>query len=235
MNLKNKTIVITGASDGIGREIALSLAKEGVNLVLIGRNEERLDSVLTQVKSLGAENSRSYTLDIRNYEQTKDVISQIISDFGSINVLINNAGVWHKPQNLELIGEEKALEVIETNLFGLIRITAMLLPNLKIQKEAAIINISSRSGVTAQLGQTVYGASKWGVTGFTENLKVELKGTNVRVAGVYQGKTATKMFEKANDDIDVSHGTDPKDLADVILFMLSRPPKTWLHDVRVEY
>ena len=126
-------------------------------------------------------------------------------------------------------------DVIATNLTAMIHCTQLLLPNLKKQPEAAIINISSRSGLIAPKGQSIYAASKWGVTGFTEVLKVDLKDTDIRVAGIYQGKMNTKIFEKTGDEVSTENYTNPSDLAEVIVFMLSRPSKIWLHDVRVEY
>ncbi len=136
---------------------------------------------------------------------------------------------------LEDVSEEEVDSVIDTDLKGMIYVTRFMLPILKRQKEAAIINDSSRSGVTAQAGQSIYSAAKWGVRGFTDVLKEDLKGTKVRVAGIYQGGTDTKMFEKSGEHFDQDKFISPEDLADVIVFMLSRPPKIWLHDVRVEY
>ena len=111
------------------------------------------------------------------------------------------------------------------------------MPNLKRQEEAIIINDSSRSGYLAQAGQTIYAASKFGVTGFTEVLKVDLKGSNIRVAGIYQGGTNTDLFTKGGEAVDEIRKTytDPNDLADTIVFMLTRPPKLWIHDIRITY
>jgi len=84
--------------------------------------------------------------------------------------------------------------------------------------------------------QSVYCASKFGVYGFTEVLKLDLKGTNIRVAGLYQGGTNTQLFSKANElDKPLDNFTDPADLADIIVFMLTRPPKLWIHDIRITY
>lgn len=231
MQLKNKTAVITGASDGLGREIALKLAKEGVNLVLIARNQEKLEAVKAECLQNGAPKVDIYPVDIRDTPELKKVLEQI----KTVDILINNAGIWQKVGPLEEIEESVVDDVIATNLTAMIHCTQLLLPKLKKQPEAAIINISSRSGVTTPAGQSVYVASKWGVTGFTEVLKNDLKETKVRVAGVYQGGTNTKMFEKTGENFPVNTFIDPKNLADVVVFMLSRPGQIWLHDVRVEY
>lgn len=231
MNLKNKTAVITGASDGLGREIALKLAKEGVNLALIARTKEKLEAVKAECLQNGSPKVDIYPVDIRNTPELKKTLDQI----KAVDILINNAGIWQKVGPLEEIEESVIDDVIETNLTAMIHCTQLLLPTLKKQPEAAIINISSRSGVTTPAGQSVYVASKWGVTGFTEVLKNDLKDTKVKVAGVYQGGTNTKMFEKTGENFPVNTFINPAELADVVVFMLSRPAKIWLHDVRVEY
>ncbi len=235
MNLKDKVVVITGASDGIGKQVALKLAAENVSLALIARNIERLEEVKSKCLELGSPKVEVYVCDISASDQIIENVSKIISDFGSVDILLNIAGIWQKLNLLENIDSQDIDDVIDINLKGLIKVTKALLPYLKKETESAIINVSSRSGIVANSNQSVYSASKWGVTGFTEVLKVDLKGTNIRVAEVHQGKTQTEIFSKTSDSVDISKGTKPEDLADVIVFMLSRPPQIWLHDVRVEY
>lgn len=235
MKLKGKVVVVTGASDGVGREIALKLSKKGVNLALVARSKKKLEEVAERSIKIGSPKVRVYICDIRTSTQRKKTTQKIISDFKRVNVLINNAGIWQKRGPLEKIDEKIIDEVVQTNLTGLIQFTRLLLPNIKKQKSAAIINISSRSGVRTAEGQTVYSASKWGVRGFTEVLKVDLAESNVRIAGVYQAGIRTEMFKKAKEDMPTENYTEPQDLADVVVFMLSRPPKIWLYDVRVEY
>ncbi len=235
MNLKNKAAVITGASDGIGKQVALKLAAENVSLALIARNAERLEEVKLKCIELGSPKVESYVCDISKNDQIGTTVNKIISDFGTVDILLNIAGIWQKLNLLENIDNQDIDDVIDINLKGLIKVTKALLPYLKKDSESAIINVSSRSGIVANPNQSVYSASKWGVTGFTEVLKVDLKETNIRVAEVHQGKTQTEIFSKTSDSVDTSKGIRPEDLADVIVFMLSRPPQIWLHDVRIEY
>lgn len=234
MNLKGKTAVITGASDGIGKQIALKLASQGVSLALIARNVKRLEEVRSKCIELGATKVEVYVCDLKFKEQIKTTVEKIKIDFEKIEILINNAGVWQKVAQLEEATLENIGDVISTNLTGLVMLTNLILPELRKQ-ESALINVSSHSGIEAKNGQSLYCASKWGVTGFTESLRLDLKGSSVRVAGVYQGGTQTTLFEKANDVKDITKFTKPEDLAEVIVFMLSRPPQIWIHDVRVEY
>lgn len=235
MELQNKVIVITGASDGIGKQIALRLAKEKVRLALIARDERKLREVGEKAKLLGAIDVKTYSCDLSKTGKLEKTIKSILSHFEVVDVLINNAGVWQKVMPVENIKGNVVDEVITVNLTAMIHSTRLLLPSLKSRKEAAIINIISKSGIVAQAGQSVYTASKHGAMGFTEVLKADLKDTNVRVAGVYQSGTNTRMFEKAGETFSTEKFTNPADLADVIAYMLSRPEKIWLHDVRVEY
>ena len=237
MNLKNKTVVVTGASDGIGKHIAKELAKEKVKLVLIGRNILRLKKVKEEVIKLGSPQAKTYICDLQDSSQIKLCVEKIIQDFGSIQVLVNNAGIWQKRGQLEEIDDKQVQEIIQTNLLGTIFFTKHLLPTLREQAEAAIINISSRSGVKAQAGQSVYTASKWAVRGFTKVLVEDLKNTNIKVAGVYQGGTNTDLFKKAGEDWSdekYSSFIPPQELAKTIVFMLSRPANIWLSDVGIE-
>ncbi len=235
MNLKNKIIVITGASAGIGKQISLRLSREGVSLALIGRNKKRLKEVADESKKLGAIKVETYVCDILKNEDLEKTVKLIVSDFKIIDILINNAGIWQKFAPVEKIDKKIIDSVIGTNLIALINVTRLFVPILKKRKEAAIINIVSKSGVVAQAGQSVYTASKYGARGFTEVLRLDLKDTKVKVAGLYQGGIDTDMFKKAGDNFSTKDFTDPADLADVVAFMLRQPDKIWLQDIFVSH
>lgn len=233
MKLRGKTILVTGASDGIGREISLRLAKERVKLILLSRNVEELNKVASEVKGLGAEKAMVIECDLRDPKAIEKAVKKI----EKLDCLINNAGIWQKLNDLENISEEETIDIINTNLTGLILLTKHIIPLLKRAKDAAIINISSRSGYWAGAGQSVYSATKYGVRGFTGVLREDLKESSVRVAGVYQGGTRTNMFKKAGENWPKKRYDNfipPEELAEVIVFMLSRPKHTWLPEVRVE-
>lgn len=234
MNLKNKTIIITGASDGIGKQIALRLAQENTNLILIARNKNRLEQVKKQSQKLGALKIKTHVCDITKTDLLEKTVKLIISEFKTIDILINNAGIWQKLGPIEKIKKQIIDNVISTNLTSLIHITRLLIPALKKARESAIINISSKSGIMAQEGQSVYTASKYGVCGFTEVLKIDLKNTNIKVAGIYQGGINTNMFRKTGEKFSTDDFTNPEDLADVIAYILKLPKKIWISDIRID-
>lgn len=235
MDIKNKVAVVTGASDGLGKQISLKLAKKGASFALVARNEEKLNEVKKEAEKLGSPKVICYPCDIQDKEQIKKTVQKIEVDFNEVQILLNIAGIWQKLNLLEDIPEGEVDSVINSDLTGMIHMTRLMLPILKRQDEAIILNDSSRSGVTAQPGQSVYTAAKWGVRGFTEVLKEDLKDTNVRVAAIYQGGTDTEMFNKTGEHFNQEKFIKPEELANVIIFMLTRPFGIWLHDVRVEH
>ena len=234
MDLRDKVVIVTGGSDGIGRHICLKLGAAGCKIAILGRNAERLAGVEGETRSAGAAEVRAYGCDMQQSGEIKTTAAQILADFGHVDVLINNAGVWHKTGPLDAISDEMVAATLQTNLTGTIQLTKALLPALRSREEAVILNVISKSGVVAQAGQSVYTASKYGMRGFTEVLKVDEADTGVRVAGLYQSGTNTDMFAKAGEEVPNHIFTEPDDLADVVVFMLSRPPKLWMHEVRIE-
>ncbi len=234
MQLKGKTVLVTGGSDGIGRHICLKLAAEGCNLAIMGRNRARLDAVVVEALAAGAPKAVAYAVDLMDKDGIEATSATILADFGAVDILINNAGIWHKTGPLESIDPAVLEATVQTNLTALMQLTRHLLPHLRTRDEAIIFNVVSKSGVVAQAGQSVYSATKYGVRGFTEVLREDEAQSGVRVAALYQSGTNTGLFAKAGEDVPNHIFTEPDDLADVVVFMLSRPPKLWMHDVRIE-
>ncbi|MEP2030569.1 MAG: SDR family oxidoreductase [Paracoccaceae bacterium] len=234
MNLQDKVVLVTGGSDGIGRHICLKLAAAGCQLAILGRNADRLASVEAEALAAGAPKARGTVCDMQDRAAIETTAAAVGREFGRIDILLNNAGIWHKTGPLETIDSTKVDATVQTNLTGLIHMTRACMPVLRAQKEAAILNIVSKSGVVAQAGQSVYTATKYGVRGFTEVLKEDEKDSGVRISGLYQSGTNTQMFAKAGEMVPNDIFTEPSDLADVVVFVLSRPPKLWIHDIRIE-
>lgn len=219
-----KRVLITGASDGIGRAIAECLAGD-YELFLCGRNMKKLGDVAD-----ACDGAKTFAFDINDHAARNNVLKKI----GDVDILINNAGIWHKVGGLETLSDEKVIEVINTNLVSQILLTKSLLPSMKDREGTHIINVISKSGITAQAGQTVYTASKYGMRGFTDILRADTKDNPIRVGAVYQSGTNTQMFEKAGEDCPVESFTEPEDLANVIKFMIEQPDKLVINEVRVE-
>jgi NAD(P)-dependent dehydrogenase (short-subunit alcohol dehydrogenase family) len=230
MILKDKVVIVTGASEGIGRAIAERLAKEGAKLALVARNEDRLKEAADNV------DGEAFVCDIRDKAQIQQTVDAIVAKFGGIDVLVNNAGIWQRVSQLDELSDEMVGDVLATNLTGTIFMTKYVLPHLRSKnEETAIVQVVSRSGIVAQEGQSVYTASKYGVKGFTDVLRVDLKGTSIRIGAVYQSGTDTEMFRKTGEDFSQEKFTSPADLADAVVYMLTRPPKMWLPEIQVVY
>ena len=234
MELQNKRILVTGGSDGIGKHICLKLAATGARLAILGRDETRLSEVAQACKDAGAPEALPLSCDLQDPAAIAEVSAEVLERFGGLDILINNAGIWHKTGPLDTIAPEMLQATVQTNLTGLMQMTQSVLPALRENDEAIVLNIVSKSGVVAQAGQSVYTATKYGVRGFTEVLKADEAETGVRVGGLYQSGTNTGMFAKAGEEVPNRIFTEPDDLADVVVFVLSRPPKLWIHDIRIE-
>jgi len=230
MDLAGKTAIITGAGDGLGQQIAIRLGKENAHLALIGRDKKKLEATKEMIRGT---NVGIFICDIGDIEDCKKTVNAIHKDFSSIDVLINNAGIWHKPAPLEEIDDEILQEVIGTNLLGTIQFTKYVLPHLKSKPEAAIINIISKSGIVTPKGQSVYAASKWGLRGFAEVLREDVKETNIRICNVYQGGMKTAFFRKADDNRPTDSYIDPAALADIIVSNLSQSKDLWQNEIKL--
>ncbi len=225
--MSKKRVVITGASDGIGRELA-KLLYDKYQVVLCGRDAARLKAVSEECS--GAE---YYAFDLNDSDSRKKAVEGILND-GEVDVLINNAGIWQKIGDLETIDDRVVTDVITTNLISQILFTKMFLPVMRNKAGASIINVITKSGITAQEGQSVYSASKWGMRGFTDVLRNDLKDDPIRVGAIYQSGTNTKFFEKTGETFTTDKFTNPKDIADAIMYMLSRPKHMWINEMRIE-
>lgn len=213
MQLKDKTVVITGGSDGLGFSLAKLLVSKGSKVVIIGRDKDRIDKA---VRELG-EASKGYIADVSNLKQIQSVADKL----KEVDVLINNAGIWIEGQIVDNT-EEEISQAIDINLKGVIYTTKAFLPLLKKPTESHILNISSTSGLKGRDSQAVYVATKFGVTGFTESLKVDLASSNIKVSGFYPGGMHTSLFEKVGKPKDNKDWMDTEKVADIIIFMLER-------------
>lgn len=213
MNLADKTIVITGGTDGLGLALAKALVAKQANVVIIGRVQAKVDQ---SVNELG-DTAVGYVADVRNFDE----LALISKKLDQVDVLVNNAGVWLEG----LITDNSATDIantVDTNLTGVIYATKAFLPKLTKGEETHIFNISSTSGLRGRENQAVYVASKYGVAGFTESLKSDLAKTNIKVTGFYPGGMNTNLFKKAGSAKMNSDWMDVHKVAKIIVFMLEQ-------------
>ena len=191
MDLRGKTIVVTGASSGIGRATALELARRGANLVLAARRPDRLEEVAAKCRELG----------VRAVTVPTDVTSpadcrRLIDTAGDVDVLVNNAGFAVFAPVAEA-SPDLVREMMETNYLGAFHCTQAVLPRMLARRSGTIVNVSSIAGLMGFTRMSAYCASKFALTGFTEALRDEVIGSGVRVALVCPGTTDTEFFVRA--------------------------------------
>jgi short-subunit dehydrogenase len=184
-----KTILITGASDGLGQALAEKLASEN-KVIILARNEEAMKEISGRI------GCSYYVCDVRNAKQVANAFDKISKEHDKIDVLINSAGVIVNAELVD-IPDETIENVITTNTLGTIYATKAALTRMKQQKEGLILNVVSTAGITTKATRSIYNASKWAITGFTKAIQEEAAEYNVRVTGFYPGTIRTNLFAKA--------------------------------------
>ena len=225
----NKTAFITGATSGIGKATAELFAKKGINLVLCGRRQNRLDDLKEKLED--SVKIHTLTFDVRNKEAVRDAIGSLPPEFSKIDILVNNAGNAH---GLDPI-EEGALEdwdaMLDINVKGLLYVSKAILPQMIERKEGHIINIGSTAGKEVYPKGNVYCASKHAVDAINQGMRIDLNQYGIRVGAVNPGLVETEFSNvrfKGDDDRadNVYKGFDPlrpEDIADIIYFVVTRP------------
>lgn len=192
--LKDKTALVTGASRGIGRAIAQTFAQQGANIAFTYfSSEEKAKSLEKELQNFGVK-AKGYKSNAASYEQAQDLSKNVVEDFGSIDILINNAGIT-KDNLLMRLSEEDWDKVIETNLKSLFNLTKPVSYIMLKQKKGSIINLTSIVGMKGQGGQSNYAASKAGIIGFTKSLADELGSRNIRTNAIAPGFIQTDMTD----------------------------------------
>ena len=204
--LRGKTVLLTGAAAGIGRQLTLQLAQQGCHLVLIDRDQRGLADAASEARSHGSE-VQCYECDLANAKQLQAVLQQVLQEAVVIDVLINNAGVaWYGPTHE--MSQEQWNWLMAINLLAPIQITNALLPHLLTRPDAHIVNMCSISGLVAGGRFAAYHTSKFGLVGFTESLRAEYGRSGVGVSAICPGPVRTQLYASADK---------PKDGKDVPL------------------
>jgi short-subunit dehydrogenase len=191
-SIRDKVVIITGASSGIGEVTAKACAEKGAHVVLVARREEVLQNIATSLAGYDGD-TLVIPADVSDDDAIQHVLDAALNRFGRIDVLINNAGLGVGGYLEELDGN-KLHKMIEVNLYGAIRFTQMLLPILMQQKQGTIVNISSVAGEIFAPGQAAYSATKAGLNAFSMGLRREVKQHGIHVANVMPGWTYTPMI-----------------------------------------
>ncbi|KPL61163.1 3-oxoacyl-[acyl-carrier-protein] reductase [Rossellomorea vietnamensis] len=228
MNLEGKVALVTGASRGIGREIALELAREGCNVAVnFAGSEQKANEVVDEIKSLGRE-AIAVQCNVSDADAVQAMVKETITEFGSIDILVNNAGIT-KDNLLMRMKETEWDDVININLKGVFLCTKAVTRQMMKQRSGRIINISSIVGVSGNPGQANYVAAKSGVIGLTKTTARELAPRGITVNAIAPGFISTDMTEKLPEDvrnemlkqIPLSRFGAPGDIAKVVTFVAS--------------
>ncbi len=220
MNIQGKTVLVTGASRGIGRAIALEFANQGAHrLILVARTQSRLVEVAAEIAALGVE-AVPLALDLAQPVEVNIAIAQAWRDYGPIHHLVNCAGVAYQTpflqSQLPQIQEEMAL-----NLMGMYTITRLIARRMAVQREGTIVNVSSLMGKIAAPTMATYSATKFAILGFTQALRGELAAHNIRVVALLPSLTDTDMVQKFQWFRGVSP-TTPQKVAQTLVAGLER-------------
>ncbi|WRP08414.1 3-oxoacyl-[acyl-carrier-protein] reductase [Rossellomorea aquimaris] len=228
MNLEGKVALVTGASRGIGREIALELAREGCNVAVnYSGSEAKANEVVDEIKGLGRE-AIAVQCNVSDSDAVQAMVKETISQFGSVDILVNNAGIT-KDNLLMRMKEAEWDDVININLKGVFLCTKAVTRQMMKQRSGRIINISSIVGVSGNPGQANYVAAKSGVIGLTKTTAKELAPRGITVNAIAPGFISTDMTDQLPQDvrnemlkqIPLSRFGDPQDIARVVTFVAS--------------
>ncbi len=226
--LEGKNTIITGASRGIGSGIAKVFAEQGANVAFTYSSSEGPALELQkELQGMGVK-ARAYKSNAASFEESEKLVAQVLEDFGSIDVLVNNAGIT-KDNLLIRMGEKDFDSVIEVNLKSVFNMTKAVQRTMLKQRNGSIINMSSVVGVKGNAGQANYAASKAGMIGFTKSIALELGSRNIRCNAIAPGFIETEMTEKLDektvqgwrDAIPLKRGGSLEDVANACLFLAS--------------
>ena len=226
--LNGKTALITGASRGIGKSIAIKFALEGADIAITNiADDDEFKATIKEIQNLGVK-AKGYVSNAAIFEDSQRLVDEVVKDFNRIDILVNNAGITRDTLLMRMT-EDQWDTVIAVNLKSVFNLTkAVLQPMLK-QKSGSIINMSSVVGVSGNAGQSNYSASKAGIIGFTKSVAKEVGSRNIRCNGIAPGFILTEMTEKLPEDVKIEwankiplkRGGTPEDVANTALYLAS--------------
>lgn len=225
--VKEKVIIITGGASGIGRETAITLAKEGGNIALFDMNEEKLIESVGIIKNIGS-NCKGYKVDVSQFEEVTNAVNKVLEDFGTVDALVNNAGIT-RDNFLTKMEIEDWDKVIAINLTGTFNCAKAVAPIMMEKGKGCIVNLSSVVAIYGNIGQSNYIASKAGVIGLTKGWAKEFGKKGIRVNAIAPGFIKTPMTEKVPDKVieymvsktPMARMGEAYEVANAILFLVS--------------
>jgi len=226
--LEGKTAIITGATRGIGKGIATEFAKQGANVAFTySSSVDAANALEIELESLGVK-AKGFQSNAAEFDAAQELAASVLKEFGSIDVLINNAGIT-KDNLLMRISEEDFDKVVEVNLKSVFNLTKAVIRPMMKQRAGSIINMSSVVGVQGNAGQTNYAASKAGMLGFSKSVALELGSRNIRCNAIAPGFIETEMTAKLDEtvvegwrqSIPLKRGGQPEDIANACVFLAS--------------
>ena len=226
--LQGKTALITGASKGIGRGIAITLAQHGANVAFTYLSSVEKGLALEQELQQFGVKAKGYRSDAADMKAAEELVNGVVSEFGALDIVINNAGITRDGLLMRMT-EENFNEVIRTNLNSVFNITKACQRQMLKQRSGSIINISSVVGVKGNAGQANYAASKAGIIGFTKSIALELGSRNIRCNAIAPGFIETEMtavlaeetVKQWREAIPLKRGGTPEDVANAVVFLAS--------------
>lgn len=225
--LNDRVTIVTGATRGIGRAIAVEAAKAGSNVALFGRNEALLNEAKAQIEALGRK-ALALAVDVANGPAVEEAVKKVHAEFSRIDFLVNNAGITRDNLLLSMKSEEWN-DVLQTNLYGVFHCSKAVMRPMMKQRYGKIVNITSIAGITGNPGQTNYSSSKAGVIGFTKSLAKEMGKRNICVNAIAPGMIETDMTTVLNDELKKQYTESiplgrfgkPEEVAALAVFLMS--------------
>jgi len=227
MELNNKKAIVTGGSRGLGKATAIAFAKEGIDVAITGRNEQKLQETVAEIKALGV-NATYELFDVGNYEAVKVGIKNIVDTLGSVDILVNNAGIaaFGTLNDMEV---ETWEDIIQTNVMGMYYVTKEVLPYLIEKNEGDIFNVASTAGLNGNATTSAYSASKFAVIGLSQSLMKEVRKNNIRVVTLTPSTIATDMaLDLGITDGNAEKVLQPEDFAELIVAGLKLPRRAMM-------